>query len=41
MCRSNAISIRLLRNFDYKLFRASCDPALVDEDKRLEKLCKH
>ena len=32
------MSIRLLRDFDNKLFMASRDPALVDEDERLEKL---
>ena len=31
-------SIRLLRDFDEKLFMASHDPALIDEDERLEKL---
>jgi ATP-dependent exoDNAse (exonuclease V) alpha subunit len=31
-------SIRLLRDFDDKLFMASHDPALVDEDERLENL---
>ena len=35
---SGRVSIRLLHNFDYKIFRASHDPALVDEDKGLEKL---
>ena len=35
---SGRASIRLLRNFDDKLFMASHDPALVDEDERLEHL---
>ena len=35
---SGRSSIRLLRDFDDKLFMASHDPALVDEDERLEKL---
>ena len=35
---SGRVSITLLRNFDDKLFMASRDPALVDEDERLEKL---
>ena len=35
---SGRVSIRLLRDFDYKLFRASHNPALVDEDEILGKL---
>ena len=35
---SRRASIRLLCNFDDKLFMASHDPALVDEDERLDKL---
>jgi hypothetical protein len=35
---SGRASIRLLRDFDDKLFMASHDPALVDEDERLENL---
>ena len=35
---SGRASIRLLRDFDDKFFMASRDPALVDEDERLEKL---
>ena len=35
---SGRASIRLLRDFDDKLFMASHDPALVDEDERLESL---
>ena len=37
---SGRASIRLLHNFDDKLFMASHNPALVDEDERLESL-KH
>ena len=35
---SGRASIRLLHDFDDKLFMASHDPALVDEDERLENL---
>jgi hypothetical protein len=35
---SGRASIRLLHDFDDKLFTASHDPALVDEDERLENL---
>jgi hypothetical protein len=35
---SGRVSIRLLRDFNDELFMASHDPALVDEDKRLENL---
>ena len=31
-------SIRLLRDFDNKIFRGSHDPVLVDEDESLESL---
>ena len=31
---SGRVSIRLLHDFDNKLFMASHDPALVDEDER-------
>jgi hypothetical protein len=33
-----SISLRLLHDFDDELFMASHDPALVDEDERLENL---
>jgi hypothetical protein len=35
---SGRASIRLLRDFNDELFMASHDPALVDEDERLENL---
>jgi len=35
---SGRASISLLRDFDDKLFMASHDPALVDENERLESL---